>query len=450
VRAELSATLKLAVPLALAQLSTFFMGMVDTACVGHYSAEALAAVAIGNSIHWGFASFGMGVSLALDPLIAQAVGAKEHGEAWNWLRLGARAAIAVGIPLVALELLLAANLHVFGIQASLANLTFDYTLFRAPSMIIALLFFVARSYLQAHEVTRPILVAALIANVVNAVSDVILVFGDEVLVDLGLPAMGLEGHGALGVGATTFVSSCVMAGIVAYWCLRLRPDQRAKHPRSGTRTILRLGVPLALQTGAESALFTITSIAVGALGTVVAGAHQVALSFAAFAFMFALGVASATAVRVGHAVGAQVSGGVRRAGLAGGMIGMVFMGSFAIPFIFVPEHLVVLLTDEPQVIILGADLLIYAACFALFDGLQVVMAGALRGAGDIRVPFLMTTACYWLCGIPLALYLGFGTDLGVHGLWMGIVAGLVCAAFALTARFAWLSARPIGRVEERP
>ena len=128
---------------------------------------------------------------------------------------------------------------------------------------------------------------------------------------------------------------------------------------------------------------------------------------------------------------------------------MLFMGSFAMVFIFLPEHLVVLLTDQPEVIALGAQLLLYAACFAIFDGLQVVMAGALRGAGDIRVPFLMTTACYWLAGIPLALYLGFRTDLGVHGLWMGIIAGLFCASVALTARFAWLSARPIGRVESQ-
>jgi len=212
------------------------------------------------------------------------------------------------------------------------------------------------------------------------------------------------------------------------------------------RTVLSLGIPLALQQGAESALFSITAIAVGRFGPVVTGAHQIALSVAAFAFMFALGVSSATAVRVGHVVGAGASSDVRRTGVAGAIIGLLCMGSFALLFVMVPDWLVALLTDQVEVMALSADLLVYAACFALFDGLQVVMAGALRGAGDVRVPFLLTTASYWLCGIPLALYLGFATELGVHGLWMGIVAGLVGASITLSLRFRWLTARPIARV----
>ena len=133
-REELRATFRLALPLAIAQLSTYSMGVVDTACVGLFSADALAAVAIGNSLHWGFAALGMGVSLALDPLIAQAVGAREPETAWNWLRLGVRAAVWVAVPLVLLELLVASNLALIGIDAGLADLILDYCLFRAPAL----------------------------------------------------------------------------------------------------------------------------------------------------------------------------------------------------------------------------------------------------------------------------------------------------------------------------
>lgn len=447
-RQELKATIRLAIPLAIAQLSTYIMGVVDTACVGRFSAEALAAVAIGNSIHWGFAALGMGVSLALDPLIAQAVGAKEPEAAWSWLRLGARAAVWVGVPLVLLELLVASHLTWFGIDAGLSDLILEYCIFRAPAMIMTLLFFVTRSYLQAHEMTRPIVLAALIANLVNLVGDVLLVFGDEGLVGLGLPPIGLKGYGALGVGFTTLCSSIVMVSIAGAYAVRMAPATAKTKTDAGTGLLLRLSIPLGLQQAAEGGMFSITAIAVGRFGAVVSGAHQVALTCAAFAFMFALGISSATAVRVGQAVGARRAGGVRRAGLAGGVLAVGVMSCFAATFLTIPEVFASLLTDQVPVVELGASLLVYAAGFAVFDGVQVAMAGALRGAGDIRVPFLMTMACYWLCGIPLGLYLSFGAEMGVQGLWIGLVAGLVIASLLLGARFAWLVKRPVLRVGE--
>ena len=253
-KSELKATARLALPLAIAQLSTFVMGIVDTACVGRFAALDLAAVAIGNSIHWGFAALGMGVAHALDPLIAQAVGANEPDTAWSWFLQGLRVAVFVSVPLVLLELLVAANLTIVGIEPELAALVFDYCLFRAPAMILALLFFVTRSYLQAHELTRPVVLAALIANVVNLVSDVLLVFGDEALIEIGLPGIGLKGYGALGVGLTTLLSSVVMMVIVASYALRMRPKTPVPERPSGTRTLLRLSIPLGLQVAAEAAM----------------------------------------------------------------------------------------------------------------------------------------------------------------------------------------------------
>ena len=163
--------------------------------------------------------------------------------------------------------------------------------------------------------------------------------------------------------------------------------------------------------------------------------------------MFTLGISSAAAVRVGQAVGAGRSEDVRRSGLAAGILATIVMVGFATMFLTIPKPLARLLTDQPDVLELAASLFVYAASFAIFDGIQVAMAGALRGAGDIRVPFYMTTACYWLFGIPVGLYLGFCAEHGVHGLWTGLGSGLVLASVLLSARFHWIAKRPIERVE---
>jgi multidrug resistance protein, MATE family len=434
---HLRATRKLALPLVFAQLATFTMGLVDTACVGHFSSKAMAAVGVGNAIHWAMACIGTGVGLGLDPFVSQAVGAGNHDEARDWWREGCILALWVTLPLVLSELIIASVLPAMGVSQEISDGAFSYLIFRAPAQVFFQLFLVHRAYLQAYEITRPIMLATVVANGVNLVCDLLLVFGDRSLLRLGLPAVGLPALGAKGAGITTMVSSGVLAAMV-YMALRRVAAQHAPRPsiKKTTSRLKLMGVaaPVALQQVAESWLFCVFGVLVGRFGSVAVASHQTALVLSATAFMFAVGMASATAVRVGHAVGMASRPAVLRSAAAGVIWVLGLMSVTAGAFLLVPEFLVGLISDQAAVRAMSAPLLRYSAAFALFDGIQAVMAGALRGAGDVRIPSLICFGCYWGLGAPVG-YWAMTTRQHVSGVWLGFCVGLIAAAFALTWRF---------------
>ena len=448
---EVGAILKLGLPLGVAQLATFVMGMVDTACVGRVSPEALGAVSIGNNILYASAMLGAGLCIALDPLISQAVGAGEHSKAWRWWTFGRVVGGLVGIPLALLGVILCSNLHWFGVDPSLHELTAEYALYRAPGVVMYLVFMAGRSLLQAYEDTRSVLLAAGLANLVNLVLDLVLIFGDEGLAILGLPAIGLPALGVMGAGITTAFSTLTLAVTIWLRTRRFAPKKSPTEVSEASKTPLwrpltAIAIPIGLQVCAETWLFSLVGLLAGRISAIAVGGHQIALTLAAGSFMVALGISSATAVRVGQAVGAGRHKAVRRIGLAGVITSTGWMSMTAIAFLTLPEFLVRLFTDEPEVITCAAGLLTIAAAFALFDAVQVAMAGALRGAGDVRIPFVLTTLGQWGLGFPVAYYLGFHTDMGVTGLWYGLTAGLLGIAIVLSARFIHLSRGAIARL----
>jgi MATE family multidrug resistance protein len=212
------------------------------------------------------------------------------------------------------------------------------------------------------------------------------------------------------------------------------------------RRVLALGVPIGLQMLAEVGAFAIASVLVGRLGPTAAAGHQVALTLASFTFTVSLGVASATAVLVGRAVGRDDAPGARRAGFAGLAASAAFMSCSAAAFFFAPTALARILTDQPDVLAVAGPLVRIAAFFQLSDGAQVTAAAALRGAGDTRTPQIANVVGHYLVGLPLAVGLGFAAGWGVGGIWWGLSAGLTFVAIALMARFHVLSKRPIARV----
>lgn len=445
---EVRAILKLGLPLGVAQLATFVMGMVDTACVGRVSPEALGAVAIGNNILYASAMLGAGLCFALDPLIAQAVGAGEHTKAWRWWTFGRLVGGLVGIPLAILGVVLCANLQWFGIDPSLHELTAEYALYRAPGVAMYLVFMAGRSLLQAYEDTRSVLIATGLANLVNLVLDLVLIFGDDGLAAIGLPGIGLPALGVKGAGITTAFSTLTLAGIVWYRTRRFTPPAEAVEAPEAPlwRPLVTIAVPIGLQVCAETWLFSLVGLLAGRMSVIAVGGHQIALTLAAGSFMVALGISSAIAVRVGQAVGAGRHRAVRRIGVAGTLTITGWMSLTALAFLAMPDFLVALFTDEVEVISCATGLLSVAAAFAIFDAIQVAMAGALRGAGDVRIPFVLTTLGQWGLGFPVAYYLGFHTDMGVTGLWYGLTAGLLGIAIVLSARFWYLSRGVIARL----
>ena len=422
------------------------MGMVDVACVGRFSEEAMGAVAVGNALHWAFSCMLLGIPLSLDPLISQSIGQGRFYRATQWLRRGMQLVLLIGLPLVCTEIFLSRFLHVFGLPVSLADTVHRYIWTCAPAMLFFHLFLVGRAYLQSVQQTIPIVIAAILANVINLFSDLVLVFGDESLGWVGLPPLGLPALGALGAGFTTTISAATLCALIwrgVYRDIKRRHLTANETPQTDDTSrarVLSLAWPISCQQVAESWMFCLFGVLVGRFGETAAAGYQAALTLAAAAFMLALGLSSAS-VRVGHAVGRESQIDIKRAALAGTILVLLVMGSTASLFLSQPIALVSLLTDQEAIIEVGAPLLAYAAAFALFDGVQVVMCGALRGIGDVRVPFLLGLMSYWAVGGVIAWY---GMSMyEVKGIWFGLTAGLMASSVFLSLRWWFVIRRPI-------
>jgi multidrug resistance protein, MATE family len=442
VREELSALVRLSWPIMVAQLGVMTMGLVDTAVLGRVSAVELAGAAIGRSVGFAAVAPSMGIAMALEPLASQAVGAGEHGRAWAALQATLRGILVVTAPLIAISLGIVWSLERFGVDPEVASRARSYTLTQSPGMVLAMMYLAHKTFLQANEKTRPALVGAIVANLINLVVCNLLVRGDDFLSGMGLPPLGLPRMGAFGAGIAFSIANAVLLAVVARASGFFRPMQ-ASEPIA-VRSVARLGLPVGLQLLAEIGVFSLGTVLVGRFGSVAVSAHQVALGLASFTFMGGVGFSGGTAVRVGYAVGEGRS--PRRAGLLGIGCGAGFMLACGVVFATIPAPLVKLFTRDPDVVSLGVRLMVVVAAFQLFDGLQVVSGGALRGAGDVRFPFIATVLAHWAVGFPLAIVFGFVLHGGVLGIWWGLFSGLVAVAALLVLRFVWRSRGVLTRV----
>jgi MATE family multidrug resistance protein len=209
----------------------------------------------------------------------------------------------------------------------------------------------------------------------------------------------------------------------------------------------RLGMPIGAQVFLEWAVFGTVAFLMGAFGTVQVAAHQVAINLASVTFMVPVGISSAAAVIVGHAVGSGDLGRVRRSSVAALLVGIGFMALMAVVFIGVPDLLAGIYTDHEAVLALAVLLLPIAGLFQVFDGAQAVSLGVLRGLGDTRAPMVIAILGFWLCGMPVSLWLAYGRGLGAVGLWWGLVAGLIAVATFLVLRIRHRLRRDIVRVQ---
>jgi MATE family, multidrug efflux pump len=439
---ELRALLVLSWPITITQLMTMALGLVETAIVGRVSTTELAGVAIGRAVAFTASMVALGVATGLEPLASQAVGAGDTDRAWAGLVTTLEAVLWLWAPLMVLALGATFVFEPLGIDHAIAVRAREYEVGQAPGLAFTVVYFAGKVFLQAHGRTRPALVAAAVANVVNVVVCNVLVRGDDALAAIGMRPRGLPRLGALGAGIAFSVACLVLAIIVLAAAWRFRPASRTA--RVPMRLTMRLGLPIGLQSLAEIGVFTVGALLVGRFGAAAVSAHQIAIGLASFTFMGALGVSGATAVRVGYAVGQARS--ARRAGLFGIGLGVGFMALGALAFAGVPGPLVRLFTEDPEAIELGKALLLIAAAFQLFDGVQAVAAGALRGAGDVRYPFVANVCAHWAVGFPAACVFGFVLGWGVRGIWWGLTSGLVCVSALLASRFLKISRNVIARV----
>ncbi|MGH7664887.1 MAG: MATE family efflux transporter [Gemmatimonadaceae bacterium] len=433
--------LRLAIPVVVVQVGMMAMGVADTVMAGHYSGTALAAVALGNVYFYTVAVFGMGTLLALDPVISQAVGAGDDVAIARGLQRGLL--MAAGLSMIASVLLIPgeAFLTLLGQPEEVIPVAADYARASIPGVFPFLAFWVLRQTLQAMERLRPIVITILAANVVNIILNWMLVYGK-----LGAPELGAVGTG----WASSISRGLVAAGLLLLAWRELRPYliplRRDALLFAPFLRMLRLGAPIGLQFQLEYGAFATVAIMMGWLGPVPMAAHQIAINLASLTFMVPVGVAAAAAVLVGQSVGRRDMPAARRFGMAALLIGAGFMSVSAVVFLAAPGLLARLYSVDPLIIALAVTLIPIAGVFQVFDGLQAVAGGVLRGVGDTRSPLVVNLLGFWLFGVPISIYLGFRTPAGPAGLWWGFVAGLLAVSVILVARVRIQLRRDIARV----
>jgi MATE family multidrug resistance protein len=424
--------LALAGPVVLAEIGWVSMSIVDTIVVGPLGPAAIGAVGIGSILFQAVAIFGMGLLLGLETLVSHAHGAGRLDECHRWLVHGIGLSLLVAPALTVLALVGIACLPMWGFSGEVLRLTAPYLHVLVWSLLPLLFYATFRRYLQALAIVKPITVALVSANIINAVGAWALVYGH-----LGLPRMGTTGSGVATLLARIYLAAFLAAALLHHdrrhhlsvfavrWHLTWRRLAR----------LVRLGFPAAAQVTLELGVFAAASALAGRLDAVSLASHQVTLNLASLTFMVPLGLASAGAVRVGHAVGRQDARGVSLAGWTALALGVGFMAVAALTFVAFPRALFHLFTSNEDIVSLGARLLLVAAMFQMFDGLQGVATGVLRGLGDTRTPMLTNLVGHWLLGLPLGYALCFGWRWGVIGLWLGLSLGLIVVALVLVV--AW-------------
>ncbi len=423
-RAEISPMIRLALPLVFAEIGWMAMGVEDTMFVGRVSAQAIGAVGLGTMLFYGIGIFFSGLLLGLDTLVAQSYGAGDRDDCRHSLISGVWLSLFM-IPIV-MGLIWALNplLAAWGIDRQVMLVTQPYLRVLNYSAPLLLLFFGFRRYLQAINIVRPIMLTLLTANLVNIFCNWVFVFGN-----LGAPRMGAEG-----AAWATFLSRAYMAAMLAViiWTSDAGlPHVSWKPDFARVRALLRLGIPAAGQMGLETAVFAVVTVLAGKLGATVLAGHQIALQTVSMTFMMPLGISTAAAVRVGHAIGRRDREGMARAGWTALGLGAAVMSCAALVLLIFPYWIARLFTPEAEVIAAGIALLRIAGFFQLFDGLQVVATGALRGAGDTRTPMICHFTGYWVIGLPLGALLCFRYGMGAAGLWIGLSVGLVVIGVVL-------------------
>lgn len=440
-RADLRATVRLALPIVVVQVGLQAMGVVDTMMVGRLSAAALAAVALGNLYFMAQAIFGQGLLMALDPVVAQAVGAKDDVAITRALQRGSILALLAALLLTVTLLPVRPVLTLLRQPADVVPTASAYVLVSIVGAVPFLGFVVVRQTLQAMHHTSAIVWAIVAANLANAGLNWVLIFGH-----LGAPAMGPVGSAWASAAARWLMFFLLVVLGRRELHGHVLPPRRDALDRTALVRMVRLGLPIGTTMLLEYAAFGAVALLMGLLGTAAMAGHQVALSLASLTFMVPLGIAGAGAVLVGHSIGRGDPDGARRAAAASLICGAAFMLLSALLFLSAPRFLARLYTDQPTVLAVAVALIPIAGIFQVFDGLQVVGAGVLRGVGDTRAPLVVNLLGFWLVGMPISVYFGFRTPAGPRGLWWGLVAGLAAVAIFLLLRIRHRLGRELRRL----
>lgn len=436
VRSEIRANLHLAVPVMLSQLGHVMMGVADNVMVGKLGATSLAAAGLANVAFNVLLLFGIGVSYAITPLVAQAAGEKDDAGVSNILKHGLAINVLTGCSLVVVVFFGKQALYFIGQPADVVELAIPYLNIVTVSIIPVLIFQTFRQLSEGLSNTRLAMIIVLSANVLNIALNYILIYGH-----LGFPVLGLNG-----AGYATLASRLVM-GMGIAWYVYQSPVFRSyrigfqlgNYSRKLFSKMLHIGVPAGLQFIFEVAAFDFSLVMMGWIGTQALAAHQIAINLATISYMTTSGLAAAATIRVGQELGKNDIVRLRHTAFVIIRMALVWMSGWAVVFIVGRSLLPSFYVQDAEVLSIAAPLVVIAGLFQLSDGLQVVSVGALRGLQDVKIPSLLIFISYWIIALPLGYWMAFVLGWGAIGIWSGLLIGLTLVALAVTYRFHALS-----------
>jgi len=425
-------TINLAVPVVIGQVGITLMGIVDSAMVGRVGAASLAAASISGGFFFIITVVGLGIISSITPLVAIAVGSFNDAAPGKLFKQGFWVTVITSAILNLIVYFGAEVIHYMDQPPDVAELAISYTRIISFSILPMLLFICYKQFIEGLSFTRPAMVIALAANLVNFFFNWILIYGN-----LGAPSLGLDG-----AGVATLLSRIFMFVSLAYFVHRSTKFSRFGlkilpygGPDEHGREILRLGLPSGFQSFFEVGFFALSAFMVGWIGKNSLASHQIAMNVASTTYLVCLGISTAGTIRVGNALGAGNISEVKRAGSVAIYLGVGFMLLSGILLVIFKSVIPLLYTNEPKVLEIASTLLTIAALFQVFDGSQAVALGVLRGIKEVKIPTVITFIAYWLIGLPAALLLGFVLNLGTKGIWFGMSISLIASSVMLNSRF---------------
>ncbi|MFM8913647.1 MAG: MATE family efflux transporter [Flammeovirgaceae bacterium] len=426
----------LAYPVMISMLGQVMTGVADSVMIGWTGATPLAASSLANSFFGVLLFFGIGVTYALTPLVAEAEGAQQPNKIVDCLRHGLIINISTGLFLTLLVVFGQNALHHIGQPNDVVELAIPYLLIVTYSIVPTMVFQTFRQFAEGLQHTRMAMVVMIACNLLNIALNYVLIYGIWIF-----PEMGMNG-----AGWATFISRVAMAIWMALYVYHSKYFKQyrtgfsfGKYSKELLNKMLHIGLPAGSQFIFEAAAFGFSAIMMGWIGTVPLAAHQIAINLATISYMTTSGLGAAATVRVGLFFGKRDRQAIRTAGFTLIGLGLVIMFLWGVAFILGKTFLPSLYIDDPLVLQAAAPLMIIAGFFQLSDGTQVVCAGALRGLQDVKVPSLLIFVAYWIIALPIGYALAFHFGLGAQGIWYGLLIGLTLTASAMVTRFHLLS-----------
>lgn len=428
--------LNLAFPVVLSQAGQMVVVLADTLMVGHLGATQLAAASIANSVFVVGLVFGLGIVTGLTPLAGKEFGRQNRKGAINWLKQGAIVFPVITILQVIVMASLAFVFPYLGQTEEVVKLAIPYYIILVLSIIPFQLFTILKQYTEGLGNTSIAMAITIFANSINIVLNYILIYGKA-----GIPSFGL-----IGAGYATLIARILMP--VSFFILFLgfnffKPERKYwKHFSFNIKSsikLLKLGLPIAGQYVLEVLAFSLGSIMMGWLGPKQLAAHQIVLSIASFTYMVSSGFAAAATIKVSHFRGQRLYGMARNSVFASLHLVMAFMTLSVTVFCVFRFKIPGLFINDQEVIAIAGFLMLIAGMFQLFDGIQVVMLGGLRGYEDVGIPMLIVAVSYFVIALPISYLMSFLLNLGPVGIWIGYLTGLITVSLLLFARFRKIS-----------